>query len=199
MPTLEQGLSRLELHVLNWEHCQRCDLCEGRRRVCLFRGNPENCDVMMIGEAPGESEDMEGLPFSGPAGQKLDMVLARAQELYKGFVNACFTNLVGCFPREAKKTSDHRPPPYAIKACYPRLQELVELARPKLLVCVGTLSSEWIMYGSDFNGPDLYIIQIEHPSAVLRSPKVERPARWTRMASALRDAFVRFLGDPIPF
>lgn len=201
MPTLEQGLTKLELHVLNWKDCQRCDLCKGRRRVCLFRGNPEeNCDVLFVGEAPGESEDMEGVPFTGPAGQKLDMVFTRAQELYGGVVFACFTNLVGCYPREAKKTNDHRPPVKAILACQPRLLEVVELTQPRLIVCVGTLAAEWVIDGSAgsfFRGT--YRVQIEHPSAVLRSPKIERPAKWTRMANNLHGAFVRFLGDPIPF
>lgn len=197
MPTLESGLTRLELHTLEWGQCQRCDLCEGRRKVCLFRGHPNLCDVLFIGEAPGESEDMEGLPFSGPAGQKLDMVFARAQELYKGFVNACFVNLVGCFPREAKKTNDHRPPPKAILTCQPRLLELIEIARPRLLVCVGTLAGEWVMDGPEFR--DIPSTEIRHPSSVLRQPKVERPAMWNRMAHDLLTAFIRYLGDPIPF
>ncbi len=200
MPTLEQGLSRLELHVLNWTDCQRCDLSKGRRRVCLFRGNPEACDVLFVGEAPGESEDMSGIVFDGPAGQKLDMVFSKAQDMYGGVVTACFTNLVGCYPREAKKTEDHRPPPQAILTCLPRLQEIVNLAQPRLVVCVGTLAAQWVMDGPEFNNlVDYYIVQIQHPSAVLRSPKADRPALWTRMADKLHEAFVRFLGEPIPF
>lgn len=198
MPTLEQGLSKLELHVLDWAACERCDLCKGRRRVCLFRGNPEEqCDVLFVGEAPGESEDMSGQPFTGPAGQKLDMVYKKAQDLYGGYLSACFTNLVGCFPRTAKQTDDHRPPVYAIQACQPRLLEVVSLTQPRLIVCVGTLAAEWVM-----NEPGLrsyYSVQIRHPSAVLRSPKLDRPALWTTMAKHLHEAFVRFLGDPIPF
>lgn len=198
MPTLEQGLTKLELHVLNWSSCERCDLCSGRRKVCLFRGNPETeCDVLFVGEAPGESEDIDGRPFTGPAGQKLDMAFARAQGLYGGIVTACFTNLVGCYPRKAKQTDDHRPPVNAILACMPRLHEIVSLTQPRLLVCVGTLAAEWIMTGPTFR--DTYSIQIQHPSAVLRSPKADRPAMWTRMANKLHEAFVRFLGDPIPF
>lgn len=197
MPTLEQGLTRLELHILEWKDCQRCDLCEGRRKVCLFRGSTEAVDLLFVGEAPGESEDMDGQPFTGPAGQKLDMVFAKAQELYGGVVTACFTNLVGCYPRDAKKTNDHRPPIKSIVACLPRLQEVVELTQPRLIVCVGTLATAWVMDGPEFR--DTPSIPIEHPSAVLRSPKIERPAKWTRMANNLHEAFMRFLGEPIPF
>jgi len=198
MPTLEQGLTRLELHVLRWSSCERCDLSKGRRRVCLFRGNPEvECDVLFCGEAPGESEDMSGQPFSGPAGQNLDMVFARAQDLYRGVLSACFTNLVGCYPRTAKQTDDHRPPVDAILKCRPRLLEVVSLTNPRLIVCVGTLAAEWIMNEAAFR--DTYSVQIQHPSRVLRSPKLDRPAMWARITNHLHEAFVRFLGKPIPF
>lgn len=199
MPTLEQGLTRLELHVLSWSSCERCDLSSGRRRVCLFRGNLDTCDVLFVGEAPGESEDMVGQPFTGPAGQKLDMVFAKAQEMYGGVLGACFTNLVGCFPRAAKQTDDHRPPVTAILACQPRLVEVVELVSPRIIVCVGALAAEWVADRPEFYKMGADITRIQHPSAVLRSPKQDRPAMWTRMATHLHEAFVRFLGDPIPF
>lgn len=201
MPTLEQGLTRLELHVHNWISCERCDLCAGRRKVCLFRGNPETCDILFVGEAPGESEDMEGVPFTGPAGQKLDMVFAKAQELYGGTLEACFANLVGCFPREAKETSDHRPPPYAIMECSSRLKDLIVILQPRLIVCVGTTAAKWIMDDPRTYGiaVSIYMTRIRHPSAVLHMPKEDRPAEWTRMANRLHEDFVRFIGDPIPF
>src|SRR4051812_28157858 len=97
-------------HVQRWKDCQRCPLGQQRGRICLTRackagdqpgayGGRLPCDVLFIGEAPGSSEDALGLPFVGPAGDLLDQIKQRA---LPPETSCAFTNLVACYPREAK-------------------------------------------------------------------------------------------------
>ena len=127
-------------HVEKWRDCRRCPLCEGRNRVVLARGKIP-CDVVFIGEAPGESENIRGIPFDGPAGCLLDSIADRAG---LGRLRLLFANLVACFPAEEKRTGSNAPPEIAIKACLPRLRELLDMAKPRLVVCVGELATDWL-------------------------------------------------------
>jgi len=178
MPTLFQQ------HVLDWQCCKKCLLCEGRNHattatggetgVVLFRGDSIPCDVLFVGEAPGDSEDAIGDPFVGPAGKLQDWIVVKAGFRpppvgpTKGFIN-----LVACYPREQKETGDHRPPPESIKACSPRLREIVALANPKLLVMVGGLAEEWVPRLLTEPGDNLVkVAAIMHPAAILRE-KIE--------------------------
>lgn len=81
-------------HVDRWKHCTLCPLHKVRRQVVLARGKLP-ADVLMVGEAPGLSEDVLGAPFTGPAGQLLDRIITATElENYR----IAFTNLVGCIP-----------------------------------------------------------------------------------------------------
>lgn len=178
-------------HVAKWKDCTRCHLHEGRSKVVFARGKLP-CDVLFIGEAPGESEDVLGSPFVGPAGQLLDGIIASVDMEYsrcgcgsdKGYgmkLSTAFANLVGCVPRDAAtglKTGAPDSP--AIKACSGKLFELVRIAKPKLIVCVGTLAKRNVYGQAQFctpreNGqppwiPDCQFMkfcEIVHPSFIL--------------------------------
>ncbi len=69
--------SRYALHLAKWHDCTACSLHEHRGRMVFARGKIP-CDVLFIGEAPGESEDVLGAPFKGPAGKLLDQIVERA-------------------------------------------------------------------------------------------------------------------------
>jgi uracil-DNA glycosylase len=92
-----------QLHVNRWGDCQQCELHRVRHKVVLARGRVP-CDVLFIGEAPGASEDVLGLPFVGPAGHMLDYIIERSigehNELRKekGLpgLRVAMTNLVCC-------------------------------------------------------------------------------------------------------
>lgn len=147
-------------HVGKWRDCQRCPLGKQRGNICLARGNLP-CDVLFIGEAPGMSEDAWAQPFVGPAGQLLDKIIARS--LPAG-TSCAMTNLVACFPREAKSRGDNEPERGEILECRPRLVEFVNIARPRLVVTVGTLAEQYV---GEMCPPDCPRVHIIHPAAIL--------------------------------
>lgn len=164
-------------HVARWENCTACPLHSQRDRIVLGRGQVP-CDVLFIGEAPGASEDALGQPFVGPAGNVMDQMIERA---VPHGVTYALTNLVCCFPREAKARGDNEPEDGEIMACRPRLKEFVDLARPKLLVCVGALAEAYVP--TEWGIPEVHII---HPAATF-------PPRMARVqaAAAIQHAVVK--------
>ena len=145
--------SRYQVLREDWDGCQRCDLCQWRKKVVHARGVLP-CDVFFVGEAPGASEDILGRPFAGPAGKLLDRIVADAMRalvrLYRpaGGVaynppELAFCNLIGCIPKDSPSGKVGEPSKESILACAQRLIELVDVAQPKLVVCVGNLSEKW--------------------------------------------------------
>ncbi len=196
MPSL--GKSPWRRHVEKWSKCQLCPLCSQRGKVVLLRGDIP-CDVLFVGEAPGMSEDRDGRPFWGPAGKYQDTLIEQVfrrldrpdGEGGRFVATRAYTNLVGCFPAEAKKTEDHRPPRDAIRACAPRLREVVEMCRPKLIVCVGTLAKDWLHLAVDEASEDYEIIAVPHPSAILQAPSVNKPLLIEKYVVTLTNALER--------
>lgn len=186
--------SKWSVFVERWKDCTACGLCEHRQKVVLARGSVP-CDILFIGEAPGESEDCLGQPFVGPAGQLLDRVIRRALGLEpggKGFpLTYALTNLVCCIPRDedglGKATE---PDDDSVKACSVRLVEFVELCNPKLLVCVGKLAKDWLDPGWKHSlklHRKIPTIDIIHPAAVLRANVAQQGLLTQRAVIALRN------------
>lgn len=166
--------SQYQLHCEKWKAGCGSDLCSRARNVCLVRGSLP-CDVFLAGEAPGSSEDVLGQPFMGPAGKLLDQIVAEA---VPSELTTAFSNLVGCIPLGEDGEKAREPPPEAIQRCAPRLEELVKLAKPKLLVCVGSLAEAWIMGTKSkkhllqrYKGKT---VAITHPAAILRATVAAR-------------------------
>jgi DNA polymerase len=151
--------------------------------------------VLFVGEAPGASEDALGEPFVGPAGQLLDNESAKnpgiVQCALPAWVRRAFTNLVCCFPREAKDRGDNEPQDEEIMACRPRLHEFIsKVAQPKLIVCVGQLASNYIgqhdAYGKVLGAK---VIEIVHPAFILRSmPLVQKQMAVQKSIIQIRSA-----------
>lgn len=156
-------------HVGQWGACTKCPLCRTRKNVVLARGSLP-CDVLFIGEAPGESEDVLGRPFVGPAGKLLDDIIDASVPTGVSFA---FTNLVACVPRDEEnggKTAE--PTKESIEECQPRLDQLVKMAEPKLAVCVGRLAETWLAPGYKYSPKSLKNvpqIAVVHPAAILRA------------------------------
>lgn len=173
-------LTPFQKHVNRWSSCTACPLWEGRQQVVLARGTLP-CDVLFIGEAPGESEDVLGQPFVGPAGQLLDQIIQRAFAATQvpgtegadyNSLTWAFTNLVCCIPRDEDGGKATEPDDEYIKACSVRLIEFVEIAEPRLIVCVGALARDWLTPGYRYSiklHRDVPRIDIIHPAAVLRA------------------------------
>lgn len=150
-------------HFAEWDHCKRCGLCKDRRKVVRPRGVAP-CDILLIGEAPGEAEDLRGHAFVGPAGNVLNGIL---EEAYKGRKppRICIDNIVACIPLKdglEEGEIDVRPPSaQEARACRPRLEEIVKLCNPKLVITLGKVAAK------HFLAWDLPVHGMIHPAALL--------------------------------
>jgi uracil-DNA glycosylase family 4 len=175
-------------HYVKWHNCKRCDLCNSRKNVVLARGSLP-CDVLFVGEAPGASEDVIGVPFVGPAGKVLDQIIDAANgSLWK----IAFSNLLACIPKDGTgnkiQTSKEIPKEY-LETCFKRLEELIVIAQPQTIVCVGTLAKSWIETGDYRTG----ISSIIHPAAILRMDISQKGLAIQRTIITLRDMFEALL------
>lgn len=117
-------------------NCQLCELGQTRSNLVFGVGDP-HARVMIIGEGPGKNEDLQGEPFVGAAGKKLDALLGNAgltrDEVY-------IANVVKCRP-----PSNRDPRPAEIEACSPFLREQVRSIWPDAIICLGNFASQWVL------------------------------------------------------
>ena len=150
--------------------CRACPLCEGRHNLVFGVGN-EHADLMFIGEGPGEQEDLQGLPFVGPAGKLLDAMLEMI-DLDRSRIY--IANMVKCRP-------PHNRDPQAneMAACRSWLDRQIALVDPRLIVCLGRISAMALIredfritreHGLWFDKDGRRILATFHPSALLRDP-----------------------------
>lgn len=180
-------------HVAKWKDCVGCSLCERRNRVVLARGKIP-CDVLFIGEAPGESEDALGQPFIGPAGKLLDRLIEQAGGASH---RIAFTNLIACIPRDETGEKVLDPPKEAIDACRERLAEFMSLSNPTVVVYVGRASQK---YAPDAGAvsqlpSNVGEFDIVHPAAILRMDVSQKGLTIQRTILTLENAF----GFLVPF
>lgn len=167
------GLDELAGHIVN---CNRCRLRSGCRQVVFGEGDPK-ADLMLVGEGPGQVEDEQGRPFVGPAGQLLDRILEAASisrsEVY-------ITNIVKCRP-----PNNRLPNPDEVAACRGWLEAQIRLIKPRIIVCLGLLATRTIVdakatmaavHGKWFTRDGVWIMAVYHPAALLRDPRLKRPA-----------------------
>jgi uracil-DNA glycosylase family protein len=188
LPTLRQAAARCaacELHLLGTK--------------TIFGEGPRSARVMLVGEQPGDREDIEGHPFVGPAGKLLDRSLEEAG-IDRG--DAYVTNVVKHFRWEGTrgKRRIHRKPAMAhITACRPWLDAELAVVRPEVLVCLGATAAKAII-GRTFkvtehrgeivevDEVDALVTATVHPSSILRAPDDQTRSLETR-------AFVRDLEE----
>ena len=151
--------------------CQKCVLGQTRTNSVFGTGNP-NADLMFVGEAPGEQEDLSGIPFVGRAGQLLDKYLfaidIKREDVY-------IANILKCRP---PKNRD--PLPEEEDACIGYLREQVRMIRPKVIVCLGRISAMRLIkpdfkitqeHGKWFEKNGYLMTAVFHPAALLRDPR----------------------------
>ena len=176
------------------QHCHGCDLYRHATQA-VFGELETGADakkpkvaIMMIGEQPGNQEDIEGRPFVGPAGRLLDKCLEEAEiDRRKVYV----TNTVKHFKWEPRgKLRIHKKPSMKeIHACRPWLEAELETVRPELIVCLGAVAAQSLL-GSGFKVTQSHgevqhakglppIIATIHPSAILRARTDEDRERDT--------------------
>jgi DNA polymerase len=168
--------------------CQGCPLY-ARATQTVFGEGSSNARIVMVGEQPGDQEDIQGKPFVGPAGRMLDRALAEAQ-IDRGAVYV--TNAVKHFkwtPR-GKRRLHAKPTAREMNACRPWLEAELDVIEPDVLICLGataarsllgrkfrisTQHGRWV--ASDF-AP--WTIATYHPSALLRAPDEDARRRMYR-------------------
>lgn len=163
--------------------CTKCPLCETRKHV-VFGVGKETSDIVFIGEGPGEQEDIQGLPFVGPAGKLLDDML-RIIDLDRN-QNCYICNIVKCRPphnRDPLETEQD--------ACIDYLRNQIALIRPKIIVCLGRIAAKRIIdpnyritreHGTWVQKNGVWMTAIYHPSALLRDV-TKRPETFDDLLS----------------
>lgn len=177
MPLIPK-LSPYTRHKMRWEHCNLCHLCTSRSKVVLLRGTLP-CKYLFVGEAPGVSEDVLGKPFVGPAGKLLDNIIKDTPIRYSSFA---MTNLVGCIPLDGEGAKTAEPSEASIEACKPRLDEIISIARPIGVICVGKLAMKYVRVPVGVK-----VCEIIHPAAILRADISNKGLLIQRTAVVLRE------------
>ena len=163
--------------------CKNCPLGNTRTNCVLGCGD-RNADLMFVGEAPGESEDLSGIPFVGRAGKLLDKYL-EAVGIERDSVYIC--NILKCRPPQNRD-----PLPAEEDACIGYLRRQVRLVKPKIIACLGRVSGmkfvdpnlritkdhgKWVKKG------DFWMTVVYHPSYLLRPNVGAREQMLTDMKS----------------
>ncbi|MBW2228813.1 MAG: uracil-DNA glycosylase [Deltaproteobacteria bacterium] len=167
--------------------CRRCQLCAGRQKIVFGDGNPD-ADLLFVGEAPGENEDRQGLPFVGRAGELLTQMIEKGIGLARSDVYIC--NIVKCRP-----PGNRNPLPPEVSACRSFLDGQIDAVRPKVIVTLGRPAAS-LLLGRDvaitrtrgiwqeYRG--IPLMPTLHPAYVLRQYTAEtRRNVWEDLKAAL--------------
>ena len=178
--------------------CTRCPLHQSRTRVVFGAGNAD-ADLMFVGEAPGQQEDLQGLPFVGRAGKLLDQLLS---EVGLDRAQVFITNVL-----KSRPPGNRDPELDEIDACKPYLHKQVELIEPRVICTLGNFATKLLtrsqrgitgVHGRpqvhELGGRAVRVFPIYHPAAALRS---------TKTLEELREDFQRLPGllqepPPVP-
>jgi DNA polymerase len=177
--------------------CKGCDL-HAHATQAVFGEGPTNARVMLVGEQPGDHEDVSGKPFVGPAGSVLDRAL-EAASLERSSVYV--TNAVKHFSFEprGKARLHKKPKPGEVRACRPWLDAELAVIQPEVLVLLGATAAQCV-FGPSFRvtqerGKVLtsplspVVVATWHPSSILRAPDSDaRERQFDEFVSDLRVA-----------
>ena len=157
------------------ENCQKCSLYKLRNNLVFGAGNPD-AELMLIGEAPGREEDLQGKPFVGAAGRLLTEALGRVG---LSRADVYIANILKCRP-----PGNRNPQPEEIKVCFPYLERQIEIIKPKLICTMGNFASQLLLKTSQgitrirgkiqWYKENTSVIPIFHPAACIYKPGWER-------------------------
>ena len=166
-----ESLEELNTKICN---CQNCALGKTRTKFVFGVGNP-NADAMLIGEAPGRDEDLQGEPFVGRAGKLLNEILKavnfKREDVY-------IANILKCRP-----PNNRDPLPLEMETCIPYLHKQIDLIRPKVILCLGRVAANGLLNKklslgqlreSTYEFDGIKVIVTYHPAALLRNPNWKR-------------------------
>lgn len=172
--------------------CRACTLCERRTQTVFGVGHPQ-AQWMLIGEAPGEQEDLQGEPFVGKAGQLLDNML-RAVGLTRSEAPAheqvYIANVLKCRPPQ-----NRNPEPQEVAQCEPYLLRQIALVQPKLILAMGRFAVQSLLKTAEPIGrlrgrvhevpgmPGVPVVVTYHPAYLLRNP-LDKARSWEDLCLA---------------
>lgn len=184
-------------HPTTLDQCRRCELWKNATQAVPGAG-PQRARIMLVGEQPGDQEDLEGLPFVGPAGAVLDKAMAEAG-MDRGSIY--LTNAVKHFKWElrGKRRLHKTPAQKEISACHLWLEEELARVRPDVVVALGGTALKSVLQdGSATMAPVMdapfrhegrWVVAVYHPSYVLRAPdEANRRAAYQVIVDGLRQA-----------
>lgn len=187
----EEKIPEVKINVsdFKWKECDSlesfaaaiidCKLCsqlaEKRTNLVFGYGNP-NAEIVVVGEAPGAEEDLQGKPFVGRAGKLLTDIL-KAIKFEREDIYIC--NILKCRPPE-----NRNPLSEEISNCEPHLYKQLDLIKPKLILALGTFAAQTLLKSKDplgklrgkfhtYNGIKMMVTY--HPAALLRNPNWKKP------------------------
>jgi len=166
--------------------CSACKLCSSRRNTVFGSGDTQ-ADWLIVGEAPGETEDRLGQPFVGPAGQLLDSMLkalhlARSEGVY-------IANVLKCRP-----PANRNPQPDEVALCEPYLQRQVALLQPKIILAMGRFAVQSLLQSSEpigklrghsYRYQGVPLVVTYHPAYLLRNLP-DKAKAWADLCLAQR-------------
>ncbi len=155
--------------------CHLCELSKSRQKVVFGEGN-ENADLMIIGDAPSNSDDSTGKVFTGRTGDTLTKMIENVLGLKRSDVY--ITNLLKC-----RALDSESPSPIDAHTCHPYLLKEIELVKPKLILTFGEIACRYLtgdntslidIRGTVHQKEDHKVIPTFHPSYLLRNPSAKK-------------------------
>lgn len=149
--------------------CERCDLHKSRKNTVFARGNPE-ADICFVGEAPGEDEDLSGIPFVGRSGKLLDETVKELGLDPEKDIYVC--NIIKCRPPGNRRPTDEE-----VNHCIEYLEDQIRMTNAKVIVALGNTAVSTLIgtsgitkiHGKLFKYSKLWLVPVYHPSYVLRN------------------------------
>ena len=165
--------------------CRACQLCAGRRNTVFGVGDLK-ADWLLVGEAPGENEDLQGEPFVGAAGKLLDNMLKalgldRQHKVY-------IANVLKCRP-----PANRNPLPQEVAQCEPFLRRQIQLLQPRIILAMGRFAVQSLLGSNDPIGKlrgkvhrhgEIPVVVTYHPAYLLRNP-ADKARAWDDLCLAL--------------
>jgi uracil-DNA glycosylase family 4 len=176
----------LEAAVTN---CRACSLCQSRTKP-VFGVGDRQADWMIVGEAPGANEDLQGEPFVGAAGQLLDSMLHAVgrSRTAEGDQGVFIANVLKCRP-----PANRNPQPAEVAQCEPYLARQVALVQPKVIIAMGRFAVQSLLQSMDPIGrlrgqvhryQGVPVVVTYHPAYLLRTP-ADKAKAWVDLCLAM--------------
>ena len=179
-------LSNYSMHHATWSECKQCPIGRYSNSRIFYKGSIP-ADILIVGEAPGDTDLVLNKPFAGPAGRLLDKILAEAFEEVEHEVHFCMTYSILCSPCEPPQFKMRTPSENEIRNCSSRLQNFYDIVAPSHVIAAGRIAEKAVKRlraAKSANPPDCTVIQ--NPISILNQAE-QGTLDYKRAVSALKE------------